>query len=175
YEMATGRRPFDGKTSIATLTSILRDTPPPVTAMRDELPEGLAALIARCLEKDPTRRFPHAAELRDALRAVATGIEGTSPAERARRRGAGAARGGGGRGRVARGRAGGGGAGGRWAARRPRARPGAPPRPPRRKGTRPGRGDGLRESLGSRRHREVGSGADGPRDDRPRRIAGSGS
>src|SRR5262245_48606711 len=82
YEMATGRRPFDGKTSISTLTAILRDTPPPVTALRDELPKGLAALIARCLERDRTRRFHDAAELRDALRAVAAEIEGMSKTAR---------------------------------------------------------------------------------------------
>ena len=31
YEMASGRRPFEGDTQISTITSVLRDTPPPVT------------------------------------------------------------------------------------------------------------------------------------------------
>jgi len=68
YEMATGARPFEGSTPISTITAILRDAPRPVVELRREVPAALAAIIARCLEKDPGRRFADAGELRDALR-----------------------------------------------------------------------------------------------------------
>lgn len=39
YEMATGQRPFSGSSSIELASSILRDTPPLVTARRADLPD----------------------------------------------------------------------------------------------------------------------------------------
>ena len=41
YEMATGRRPFLGETSMELGSSILRDTPKPMTELRPEVPMGL--------------------------------------------------------------------------------------------------------------------------------------
>lgn len=68
YEMATGKRPFRGSTPISTLSAILRDAPPSVSSVRGSLPAKLDAIISRCLEKDPRRRFRDAGELRDELR-----------------------------------------------------------------------------------------------------------
>jgi len=73
YEMATGKRPFRGGTPISTLSAILRDTPPPVISLRRTQPAKLDAVISRCLEKDPQRRFRDAGELRDALRQLEAG------------------------------------------------------------------------------------------------------
>ena len=71
YELATGRRPFRGR-SVAELTAaILRDDPPTVTTLRADLPEHFAWILRRCLAKDPADRFPSAQELAreiDALR-----------------------------------------------------------------------------------------------------------
>jgi TolB-like protein/Tfp pilus assembly protein PilF len=60
YEMATGRRPFSGKSAAALMSSILRDEPPPVTATQGEMPKPLAQAIHRCLRKKPGER-PQAA------------------------------------------------------------------------------------------------------------------
>jgi hypothetical protein len=49
--MATGRRPFEGGSSAELISSILRDTPPPVNELRPELPADLARVIRRCLER----------------------------------------------------------------------------------------------------------------------------
>jgi serine/threonine protein kinase len=57
YEMATGHRPFDGRTSAELASSILKDTPPPVTELKAGLPRGLGRLIKHCLEKEPKKRF----------------------------------------------------------------------------------------------------------------------
>src|SRR6266478_1509894 len=53
HEMATGRRPFEGTSSADLISSILRDTPQLVTDVRYDLPDDLARVIRRCLEKDP--------------------------------------------------------------------------------------------------------------------------
>jgi serine/threonine protein kinase/truncated hemoglobin YjbI len=67
YEMATGRRPFLGETSMELGSSILRDTPEPMTELRPELPRGLQRIVDRCLSKQPTERYASAQELRDAV------------------------------------------------------------------------------------------------------------
>jgi len=70
YEMATGARPFQGESAVSLMSSILRDTPPPVTEMRPELPKALGCAIQRCLEKNPGDRPESAAAVRDQLEAA---------------------------------------------------------------------------------------------------------
>jgi non-specific serine/threonine protein kinase len=67
YEMATGRGPFVGSTTAELISSILRDTPKPITGLRAELPMGLQRIIERCLAKEPAERYASARELRGAL------------------------------------------------------------------------------------------------------------
>ncbi|MGD8896026.1 MAG: protein kinase, partial [Acidobacteriota bacterium] len=68
HEMATGRRPFEGRSSADLLAAILRDAVPPVTALRADLPADLARAIRRCLEKDPSQRIQTARDLATELR-----------------------------------------------------------------------------------------------------------
>jgi len=63
YEMLCGQRPFRGDSTAAVLGSILRDTPPPVRTVRPETPADLERVIARCLEKEPDRRYESVAEV----------------------------------------------------------------------------------------------------------------
>ena len=70
YEMATGRRPFIGETSVSLISSILKDTPTPVTDLKEGLPEELSAIIEKCLEKEPGDRFSSAEELRERFEAL---------------------------------------------------------------------------------------------------------
>jgi eukaryotic-like serine/threonine-protein kinase len=51
YEPATGERPFTGDIPLSTMTSILRDTPRPITDLNHELPRDLAVIVRRCLAK----------------------------------------------------------------------------------------------------------------------------
>jgi serine/threonine protein kinase len=67
YEMATGKRPFAGDTPISTISSILKETPPQVTEVRDNLPRHLARMINRCIEKKPNRRFQTARDVANEL------------------------------------------------------------------------------------------------------------
>jgi len=63
FEMTTGRRPFEGDSSMSTLTAILRDTPPVVTELRKLLPRHLGRIIRRCLDKDRDRRYQAASDV----------------------------------------------------------------------------------------------------------------
>jgi TolB-like protein len=65
YEIATGLKPFNGRSAGEAMSSILRDTPPAPL-----LPVGLASIIQRCLEKEPDRRFQAAQDVCDALDAL---------------------------------------------------------------------------------------------------------
>ena len=75
YEMATGRRPFQGRSSAELASSILRDTPRPAGELRSGLPDELGPIIRRCLEKEPGSRFEAASDLHGALRALQRRLE----------------------------------------------------------------------------------------------------
>jgi serine/threonine protein kinase/Flp pilus assembly protein TadD len=67
YEMATGERPFRGESSADLISSILRDSPRPVTKVKVDLPNHLGRIVGRCLEKEPGRRYQTALDLRGEL------------------------------------------------------------------------------------------------------------
>jgi serine/threonine protein kinase len=79
YEALVGRNPFangDGTLPVGqdALTAHIVRSPPPVSTRRPDVPEGVSALIAQMMAKDPTGRPPAmkvvARELRRALRAL---------------------------------------------------------------------------------------------------------
>jgi len=75
YEMSTGERPFKGETSVSTIASILRDTPPPVTELNRSLPDELARVVRHALVKDPERRYQTAKDLRNDLEALKVSLD----------------------------------------------------------------------------------------------------
>ena len=52
YEMATGKMPFQGKTSGAVMGAILHEAPEPASHLNPEVPPKLQEIIARALEKE---------------------------------------------------------------------------------------------------------------------------
>jgi serine/threonine protein kinase len=89
YEMVTGRRAFRGDGKLSILSAILKEEPEPVSSVRKEIPPELGRIIARCLRKDPERRFQHMDDLKVALEEVKEESDsGTAamPAEPPRRR-----------------------------------------------------------------------------------------
>lgn len=70
YELISGRLPFQGANTAATLLAHLRDPVPPlVPRARYELDPTLEAVVRRLLAREPASRFLSAAEARKALHA----------------------------------------------------------------------------------------------------------
>ena len=72
YELFAGRTPFVGDSPQRLLAAHLSETPEPLGARRPDLPQGLARLVMRCLEKDPGARPAGADEILRELDAVQT-------------------------------------------------------------------------------------------------------
>jgi eukaryotic-like serine/threonine-protein kinase len=75
YEMATGRRPFTGDTSVSIISSIVKDTPASIAELNPTLPRELARIIRRALAKDPEARYQTAKDLRNDLRELRGSLE----------------------------------------------------------------------------------------------------
>lgn len=67
YEALTGRRPFPQEDLGALARAILQESPPPLAALRPDVPPPLAAAIERAMARDPAVRFDQAAAMRAAL------------------------------------------------------------------------------------------------------------
>src|SRR5271163_2186633 len=70
YEMCTGRSPFAGDTTGELLVSIVKQTPVMPAQLNPDVPDGLAQIIDRCLEKDKELRYQHAREIRADLKGL---------------------------------------------------------------------------------------------------------
>jgi serine/threonine protein kinase/tetratricopeptide (TPR) repeat protein len=67
YEMIAGEPPFVGRSAASLIRAHIVDAPPPIATKRADVPEALAALIARCLEKDPDDRPASAHDIIEVL------------------------------------------------------------------------------------------------------------
>jgi len=68
YEMSTGKRAFDGKSTASVVAAIMHTDPPPLTANAPLTPPSLDWAIRRCLAKDPEERWQNAGDLASELR-----------------------------------------------------------------------------------------------------------
>ncbi|HEU5163800.1 MAG TPA: protein kinase, partial [Thermoanaerobaculia bacterium] len=71
YEMATGRRAFEGKTRTSLIAAIVASTPRPISETEPLTPPALDHIVRKCLEKDPEDRWQSAHDIADQLRWVA--------------------------------------------------------------------------------------------------------
>jgi tetratricopeptide (TPR) repeat protein len=83
YELVAGHRPFQGKTAFELSSTILNQPAPTVPA---SVPAPLAAVIDRCLSKEPGERYQRADEVSAGLEVAATGQAVASPSPTRRRR-----------------------------------------------------------------------------------------
>ena len=72
YEMATGRRPFGGLLGPRIIEEIVHESPAPPAASNPHISGRLQAIILKCLEKDPAKRYQSAKELLDDMASAAT-------------------------------------------------------------------------------------------------------
>lgn len=72
YEMATGKRPFQGKVPTAISEAILHTDPVPPRQLSPTISSALESVILKCLEKEPATRYQTARELSVDLRRVRT-------------------------------------------------------------------------------------------------------
>ncbi len=92
YEMAAGRRPFEGATSAVVFAAILHDEPPAPSTKRLGLSPELDRIVAKALEKDRDLRYQSAGELAADLKRMRRELDSgrtsraVSPAARAPRR-----------------------------------------------------------------------------------------
>ena len=72
YEMATGKRAFEGKSQLSLASAILEKDPEPVSAVKPTSPPALDFVVRTCLAKNPDERFQTAHDLRLQLQWMAT-------------------------------------------------------------------------------------------------------
>jgi eukaryotic-like serine/threonine-protein kinase len=63
YEMATGKKAFDGKTTASVIAAVLAAEPAPISSLQPMTPPALERLVKICLAKDPDERFQSAHDL----------------------------------------------------------------------------------------------------------------
>ncbi len=73
YEMATGKRAFEGRSQASLIAAILEKEPAPISELAPLSPPGLDRLVRACLAKDPDQRLQTAHDARLQLQWVAEG------------------------------------------------------------------------------------------------------
>ena len=73
YEMATGKRAFDGKSQASLITAIMGSEPAPISQVSPLAPAALASLVGACLAKDPADRIQSAHDVKLQLSWLAAG------------------------------------------------------------------------------------------------------
>ncbi|VTU01755.1 serine threonine protein partial : Serine/threonine protein kinase with PASTA sensor(S) (Fragment) OS=Rhodopirellula sallentina SM41 GN=RSSM_02570 PE=4 SV=1: Pkinase: LRR_6 [Gemmataceae bacterium] len=74
YQMTTGELPFRGANTLAILTALAIDHPPPPIACNPAVPQHLSDFVMRLLAKDPAYRPPTAEAAAEGLRAIEAGL-----------------------------------------------------------------------------------------------------
>ncbi len=80
YEMATGKRPFDGKSQVSVAAAILDKDPEPISRSRPLLPPVLDYVVNTCLAKHPGDRFQRAHDVKLQLKWLAASAGPSSAA-----------------------------------------------------------------------------------------------
>src|SRR5438874_1533594 len=72
YEMATGRRAFDGKTRTSLIAAIVGNEPVPMSQLQPLTPPAFEHVVAKCLAKDREDRWQSAHDIAEELKWIGT-------------------------------------------------------------------------------------------------------
>jgi serine/threonine-protein kinase len=78
FEIFTGKLPFDGASAMEVVVAHIQEAPPRPRALNPSLPPELEALILRCLEKSPDRRYARVEDLLSDLNQISSRLEATA-------------------------------------------------------------------------------------------------
>ena len=73
FACVTGRPPIVADTVLQTLVKVVHHPAPPVRSLRSDVPIDMETIIAKCLEKNPNRRYESAEQLANELNAFMEG------------------------------------------------------------------------------------------------------
>jgi eukaryotic-like serine/threonine-protein kinase len=73
YEMATGKKAFEGKSQASVIGKILETDPPPISSLQPMTPPALDRVVKKCLRKDADERWQSARDVTDELKWIAEG------------------------------------------------------------------------------------------------------
>jgi len=80
YEMATGRKAFEGKSHASLISAVMSSDPPPVSTIQPMTPPALDRVVRTCLAKDPEERWQSAHDVASELEWIAEGSQAGAPA-----------------------------------------------------------------------------------------------
>lgn len=79
HELLSGRPPFEADTLPGACAAIVADNPPALRSLRADVPEAIEAVVLRCLQKEPSRRFSRVEDLLLALEPFSARALGRTP------------------------------------------------------------------------------------------------
>ncbi len=74
YEMVTGKLPFFDEVPMAVLNKILKDEPPEPHKLNPNIPKELEAIILKALQKEVSKRYQFAAEMKNDLEKISVSL-----------------------------------------------------------------------------------------------------
>jgi serine/threonine protein kinase len=80
YEIATGKRPFNGDSEYQIMAAHLKENPPPPIQLDGSLPPALSEIVLMALAKDPAQRFQSADAFRQALASLMPAVQAAAAA-----------------------------------------------------------------------------------------------
>jgi serine/threonine protein kinase/Tol biopolymer transport system component len=78
YEMATGKKAFEGNSQASIIGAILKDDPPLISALQPMTPPALDRVVKKCLAKDSDKRWQSASDVCDEIRWIAETVSRAS-------------------------------------------------------------------------------------------------
>src|ERR1700739_4208926 len=71
YEMASGKKAFEGKSQASLIAKILETEPAPISPLQPMTPPALDRVVKKCLAKEPEKRWQGASDICDQLKWIA--------------------------------------------------------------------------------------------------------